>query len=260
MVNHHLSAEAPDTGSRTRTRTRTPHASHGRLHLLLSLISLVVVLVSVNRKSGSTLAFVADNEFLRWAEVDNMVLGLCTVVLYHLVTAHLRSEGQRNEGQPSRPVATAVLGVLLVVGAYTYALSFGDHEVTNYLNGRFCSGSSSTLCGIVAFNDDVFSDILFLAGFTVLNVVTMLTQSLFPSPRPMRPLDNLLIGLNALFIAAGITANLAFEKAVFDPFVVGATAVLALVLLKRSPRQPILRYYAVAYTLGILATAVLKSL
>ncbi|MFE7752192.1 hypothetical protein [Streptomyces sp. NPDC057428] len=229
--------------------------THGRLHLLLSLISLVVVLVSVNRKHGATLAPVADNGFLRWVELNNMVLGLCTVVLYHRVAVHLTNAAPR-----PRRGSDAALGIFFVVGAYLYALSLGDHEITNYLHGRFCSATSSAQCRVVAFNDDVFSDLLFLAGFTALNVTIMLTQVLHPSTRPLRPLDNGLIVVNALFVGAAITANLAFEKAGFDPFVVAATAVLAVILLARAPRQPMLRYYAVAYTGGVVATALATAL
>ncbi|MEU6602821.1 hypothetical protein [Streptomyces flaveolus] len=228
--------------------------AHGRLHLLLTLDSLVVVLISVNRKADGTLAYVADNQFLRWVEIDNMVLGLCTVLLYYLVAAHLV-----RDARPRRRGGLLALGALFTAGAYLYALSLGDHEVTNHLHGRFCSESLPSICRVVAFNDDVFSDAVFLAGFTLLNTTIMLAQFLFPTDRAPRPWDNVLITVNALFIGAGITANVAFEKAGFDPFVVGGTAVFALVLLWLSPRQPVLRYYGVAYGVGLLATMVIKT-
>lgn len=222
--------------------------------MLLALNSLLVVLVSVNRKSHRTLEFVADNQFLRRVEAGNIVLGLCTVLLYCLVATHLVRDSPRR-----RPGAPLTLSVMFTAGVYLYGLSLGDHEITNYLHGRFCSQSLPEICRIVAFNDDVFSDVVFLAGFTVLNTVVMVTQLLFPTDRTPRPWDNVLIVVNALFVGAAITANLAFEKAEFDPFVIAATAVLALTLLKVSPRQPMLRYYAVAYSAGLLATFVLKA-
>ncbi|MFE1450702.1 hypothetical protein [Streptomyces olivaceoviridis] len=40
----------------------------------------------------------------------------------------------------------------------------------------------------------------------------MLAQFLFPTDRAPRAWDNVLITVNALFIGAGITANVAFEK------------------------------------------------
>ncbi|MFE1199010.1 hypothetical protein ACFW6E_40835 [Streptomyces olivaceoviridis] len=90
-----------------------------------------------------------------------MVLGLRTVLLYYLVTAHL----VRDARSPRRGGLLA-LGALFTAGAYLYALSLGDHEVTNYLHGRFCSESLPPICRVVAFDDDVFSDAVFLAGFT----------------------------------------------------------------------------------------------
>ncbi|MGW3498648.1 hypothetical protein [Streptomyces sp. NPDC001020] len=56
----------------TEPRVGPGRLAHGRLHLLLTLNSLVVVLVSINRKSSGTLAFVAENGFLRWVEINNM--------------------------------------------------------------------------------------------------------------------------------------------------------------------------------------------
>ncbi|WP_409467905.1 hypothetical protein [Streptomyces sp. HC307] len=131
--------------------------------------------------------------------------------------------------------------------------------VTNCLHGRFCSESLPAICRVVAFHDDVFSDVVFLAGFTLLNTTVMVTQFLFPTDRSPRLWDNVLITVNALFAGAGITADPAFEKAEFDPFVIGATAVLALALLKISPRQPMLRRYGIAYTVGLLATVLIKT-
>ncbi|MFE7403521.1 hypothetical protein [Streptomyces sp. NPDC057557] len=252
MISHPSLTQVPHTGPRS--APRPGRLAHGRLHLLLTLNSLVVVLVSVNRKSGSTLAFVADNGFLRWVEIDNMLLGLCTVLLYYLVAAHLVTDSRHR-----RHGATVALGTLFTTGAYVYALGLGDHEITNYLHGRFCSESLPAICRVVAYNDDVFSDVVFLTGFTLLNTTVMLTQFLFPTDRAPRRWDNVLITVNALFIGAGITANLAFENAGFDPFVIGVTAVFALVLLKISPRQPMLRYYGIAYTVGLLATALIKT-
>ncbi|MGW0515013.1 hypothetical protein ACWC4C_23245 [Streptomyces olivaceoviridis] len=90
-----------------------------------------------------------------------MVLGLRTVLLYYLVTARLV-----RDARPRRRGGLLALGALFTADAYLYALSLGDHEVTNYLHGRFCSESLPPICRVVAFDDDVFSDAVFLAGFT----------------------------------------------------------------------------------------------
>ncbi|MEO6082501.1 MAG: hypothetical protein ABIQ18_05275 [Umezawaea sp.] len=230
-------------------------AMHRKLHFLLALTSLQIVLVSVNRLSGLTLSYVAPNEFLRWIDLLNMVLGFVSVLVYFLLARHLVDVSDR-----PRTSAHRALDVVFVVGAYLYASSYGSHEVTNYLHERFCWTSTTDLCRIIGYNDDGFSHYLFFAGFIVLNLVVMLTQAVSPDDRPSSALDNVLVVVNALFISTGIVANLGFEVIGLDLYVVAAVAVLAVVLLRRHPRQLVLRYYAVAYVVGLVATVAIKSI
>jgi hypothetical protein len=236
------------------TTARTPSApttvSHRTMHLLLAIQSLVVVLVSVNRLSSGTTGYVATNEFLRWVDLNNMILALVSLVAFYLLKVHLDGPAPRRD-----------LGVAFIVGAYLLAASYGSHEVTNYLHVRFCpNGTVTDFCRVVVYNDDEFSHYLFFAGFTIINVVVMLTQVANPDPRPPSVGDNVLIAVNAVFIGAGIFANLAFEEIGLDLYVVAAIAVFSVALLWRFPKQPILRYYTVAYLIGLAATAVTKLL
>jgi len=224
--------------------------SRRRLHVLLCIQSVIVVLLSVNRLSSATTGFVASNEFLRWVDLDNLVLALATLIAAYLLIQHLAYDSPRRDG-----VAHRALGLTFFFGAMLYALSYGEHEVTNYLHGRFCidagGASGNRLCEIIAYHDDQFSHYVFFAGFTIISVAIMLTQVLFPDDRPSTVADTVLIAFNALFIAAGIIANLGFEEIGLDLYVVAAVAVLAVILLIRQPRQLILRYYAIAYVIGL---------
>jgi len=221
------------------------------LHALLGVQSLVVILVSVNRLGSWSDGYVAGNEFLRWVDLNNMILALVSLVAFYVLREHLASIDDR-------PVANRALGVAFIIGGYLLAASYGTHEVTNYLHVRFCATPADRLCEIIAYHDDGFSHLMFFAGFTVINLVIMLTQVAFPSRTAPTVADTALIALNALFIGAGIVANLAFEEIGFDLYVVAAIAALAITLLWRQPRQPILRYYAVAYVVGLVGTAVAK--
>ena len=229
---------------------------HRVLHVLLGVQSLVVVLVSLNRLGSWTQGYVSANEFLRWVDLNNMALALISLVAFHLLREHLSDPPERL----GRRAAHRALGVAFIVGAYLLAASYGSHEVTNYLNGRFCSAGDTTdrLCEIIAYHDDGFSHVMFFAGFTMINIVIMLTQVVNPTDAPLTIVDNVLIVVNALFIGAGIFANLAFEEIGLDLYVVAAIAALALALLWRGPRQPVLRYYAAAYLVGLVATALVK--
>jgi hypothetical protein len=178
-----------------------------------------------------------------------MILALVSLVSFYLLKTHLEGPSPRRS-----------LGVAFIIGAYLLAASYGSHEVTNYLHVRFCpDGSADTdICRVIIYNDDGFSHYIFFAGFTVINVVIMLTQVAHPDPRPLSLADDVAIVVNALFIGAGIFANLAFEEIGLDLYVVAIIAALSVALLWRYPKQPILRYYTVAYLVGLVATTVAK--
>lgn len=71
-------------------------------------------------------------------------------------------------------------------------------------------------------------------------------------------MDSGILIFNGLFIGLGIFANLAFEEIGFDLTVVFLLGILALGLLWRYGRQPLLVYYSTAYTLGLIATVFYK--
>jgi hypothetical protein len=153
-----------------------------------------------------------------------------------------------------------VINLIFIIGLYLVAVSYGTHEVTNYLHVRFClSDESSPLCRIIIFNDDEFSHWVFFSGFILVNTAIMVLQLIFPYRGRLAGQDWALLALNGLFIAAGIFANLAFEEIGLDLYVVAVLAVAALVLLWQRGWQPLLIYYAIAYNLGLVATALYKS-
>jgi hypothetical protein len=228
----------------------------GRLHALLGVQSLVIIFGSINRLGTFTLAYVAANEFLRWVDLVNMiVLPLISMVAFYLLKKEVEYDGPRREGRRH-----LLINVAFIVGIYLLAASYGDHEVTNYLHSRFCpDGATSDLCRIVIFNDDEFSHWLFFAGFAIVNGALLFLQVLFPHRRGLSGRDVALLLFNALFIAAGIFANLAFEEIGLDLYVVALLTGLSAMLLYRHRRQPLLIYYTAAYTAGLLATVIYRS-
>jgi hypothetical protein len=230
----------------------SPATPYRTLHLLLTAVSLTLVLLSVNRRTGLTLSFVAPNEFLRWTDLNNMVLGMVTVLLYYAINTHLTGAG------PGRFTRFPPHGPVFALAAYLYACSYGMHEITNYLNSRFCMNRSDAVCRIVDFNDNEFSHYLFFSGFILLNASVVMAQLHVPATAPLTRVDNVLLVLNAAFVAAGIAANLAFEQIGIDLYVVAAVALGSLAAAHRLPGQPILRYYNVGYVGGLLLTAALR--
>jgi hypothetical protein len=228
------------------------------VHWLLTVQSVVVLLVAVNRRSDLTTGYVSGNEFLRWVDLINMlVLPVASLVASLLLKRWLEARVPAAEGWRGRRGVLA-LDLVFMLGVYVLAASYGTHEVTNYLNIRFCEGDAGRLCEIVAFNDDSFSHWLFFAGFVVINAVLLALQALTVGVRAASRLDIALIAANALFIATGIFANLAFEETGFDLPVVGLLFAIAAVAWWRSGARPLFVYYTVAYGVGLLATGAYK--
>lgn len=240
--------DAPVPTSNT-SRSLTP------IHILLSVQSLVVILVSVNRLTTLTTGYVTANEFLRWVDFNNMlVLPLISLLAFYLLKKHIERGILVYHGPWHLSVNLA-----FVVGIYLTGVSYGDHEVTNYLHIRFCAEEpTSDLCRIIIFNDDAFSHWLFFAGFVLVNASLLLIQLLFPYSTPLTQEDVAMLIGNGFFIGLGIFANLAFEAIGFDLYIVAALALLALGLLWHKGPQPLFVYYSTAYGLGLIATGTLK--
>jgi hypothetical protein len=148
-----------------------------------------------------------------------------------------------------------VWNLVFIIGVYLTAVSYGDHEVTNYLHVRFCEPDpGSDLCRIVIFNDDEFSHWLFFAGFIMVNTAILFLQAVFPHQGTVSGRDIGLLMLNSLFLGLGVMANLGFEEIGLDLYVVALLAFVATFLLWRSGKQPMFIYYTTAYWLGLLGS------
>lgn len=228
-----------------------------RIHTLLAVQSLVAILVSINRLGTWTLGYVLPNEFLRWVDFHNMlVLPLVSVVASYLLKKTIEYDSPQRESKTH-----IAWNLVFLVGLYLLAASYGDHEVTNYLHQRFCAtDTSSDLCRIVIFNDDEFSHWLFFTGFAMGNAAILFIQNLFPHREPLTNTDLGLLALNALFLGAGVLANLGFEEIGLDLYVVMLLALISTYLLWRRGRQPMFVYYTLAYWLGLIGSLIAQVL
>jgi hypothetical protein len=215
---------------------------------------LVAILVSLNRLGTWTLGYVLPNQFLRWVDFNNMlVLPLISLVAFYLLKKTL----EQNSPDTAASHPPLFLNLVFIVGVYLLAASYGDHEVTNYLHARFCaSDSTSDLCRIVIFNDDEFSHWVFFTGFVMVNAALLFFQLRFPQREKVSAGDTALLLLNAVFLGAGILANLGFEEIGLDLYVVAILALLSTWLLIRRGRQPLFIYYTAAYWLGLITSII----
>ena len=228
-----------------------------RIHALLGVQSLVAILVSINRLGSWALGYVLPNEFLRWVDFNIMLmLPLISVVASYLLKKTIEYDSPQRDGK-----AHVAWNLVFIVGLYLLATSYGDHEVTNYLHARFCAtDTASDLCRIVIFNDDEFSHWIFFTGFVMINTSILFIQGIFPFRGEIRTADFAFLGLNALFLGAGVLANLGFEKIGLDLYVVAILAFLSAYLLWRRGKQPMFVYYTIAYGLGLIASVFAQAL
>lgn len=231
-----------------------------RIHLIFTGLTSVIILLSLNRLTPWTSGYLQPYEFLRFLDFNAMIpIPLLTVLLYYLILREVTRD---------HPFTKTKLYMWLflafITGVYLFGASSGTHEVTNYLNTRFCDRGRVTtqLCQIIAYNDDEFSHYVYYSGLVLMNVVLLLTQYHIAFKTPMKSRDVAGITANALFIALGIFANLAFEEIGIDLWVFTFLAILSLYLWysrrKLIKSYPIILYSGIAYTVGVVSTSLYK--
>jgi hypothetical protein len=232
----------------------------GMIHVLLTGISTTIIILSLNRLTLWTQAYLSPYEFLRFLDFNAMLpIPLISVMLYFF----LLREIIRNPSFYQTKQFTRYF-LLFLIGVYFFAAGSGVHEVTNYLNIRFCdSGDVQTaLCRIIGFNDDTFSHYLYYFGFIMLNTALMLIEYRNPREKSITYQNILHLSVNALVIAIGIFVNLAFEENGIDLVFFAGVMLFSLYLLffrRQSYRTlPVTMYLAIAYTVGVFSTLLYK--
>lgn len=230
-----------------------------KIHFLLTGLSIVILLLSLNRLTSFTLSYLQPYDFLRWLDFNAMIpIPLLSIILYYLLLREVIYESSFKKTK-----LYIFLFLLFITGVYLFGASSGNHEVTNYLNTRFCKSGAvdSPLCNIIAYNDDEFSHIIYYLGFVFMNVVLLLMEYNMPRKARMVKRDYIFVSANALFIGLGIFANLAFEEIGIDLYVFGFLMALSLYLLyskKIVSKLPLTYYFAVSYTVGVVGTGIYK--
>ena len=227
-----------------------------RIHILLGIQSIIGILVSLNRLGPWTLGYVLSNQFLRWVDLNNILLSLASLVALYLLKKTIEYDSPAREGGTQ-----LAWNLVFIVGVFITAASYGDHELTNYLHQRFCSTeTTSDLCRIIIFTDDEFSHWVFFTGFVMVNTAILFLQNIFPYREKISSSDIALLTLNALFLGAAILANLGFEEIGLDLYVVTLLALISTYLLWRRGRQPMFIYYTIAYWLGLMTSLIAQAL
>lgn len=230
-----------------------------RLHLLFTLTSLSVLLVTLERFSFTTMVVLQPYSFLRLHEVVQMLLIILITVL---IPFFILKEVTHNFELLKTKKGTA-LGTLFITGVYFYATGNGAHEIASYLFNTFCDVRffTSTLCGSMFFNDYYFGNILYFVGAGMMSIPLLLFERIKPKNHAMNR-DLGLVVVNAVVYATAIVAYAAFDRVlvgvVYAVTMMLITDLLLLTAKKPWRSLPFTLYTSVCYTLGALIALLLR--
>lgn len=230
-----------------------------RLHLLLTLTSLSVLLVTIERFSFTTQITLQPYSYLRLHEVFQMaVVILLTVLIPFFILKEVTHGFELLKSKRG-----TVLATIFITGVYFYATGNGAHEIASYLFNTFCDVKhfTSMVCGSMFFNDYYFGNILYFIGAVLMTIPLIL----FERANPKNKAENSDVGLivvNALVYALAIIAYAAFDRVlvglVYSLIMMAVIDGLLLTAKKPWRSLPYTTYLAITYTLGTIVALLIR--
>ncbi len=182
-----------------------------RLHLLLSLNSLAVVLVSLERFSFTTRVLLQPYQFLRLHEALQIgVLILATVLIPFFLFREVTGNFSLLAKDKRRGM---VLGSVFLAGIYFYASGNAFHELASFLFNQYCdvTSVSGQLCASLFFNDYYTGNVLYFIGAFLFTLALILLEVVQPRLL-MTKRDLWLLVPNSLIYALAIVAYAGFDR------------------------------------------------
>jgi len=222
-----------------------------RLNVLLTLASLNVLLVTIERFSFTTQVLLQPYSFLRLHEV----LQIATLILFTVIIPVFVLREVTHGFDTLKTRAGMALLVCLVIGIYFYATGNGIHELASFQLNTFCpeTAAPSVICQGMYFNDYYFGNGLYFIGAFLMNTALIVLEGIQPLATASRR-DMIITTVNALVYSLAIIAYAAFDVVVVG-LVFTVISMLTIDLLLWRSRQPVATrpftyYAAVAYTIG----------
>ena len=230
-----------------------------RLHILLTLSSLNVILVSIERFSPTTQILLQPDNFLHLHELLQMTtLILFTVIIPAFVLHYLTDNFSllRSRGG-------ALLGLLFLVGVYFYATGNGLHEVASFLFNQYCPTDQfdSAICKSMFADDYYVGNILYFIGAWAFTVPLLIFEQMRPHDRMSRS-DIVLVVVNAIFWALAIIAYAGFDRVLVGFVFAVIMLITVLLLFIRAQRDyrtlPYTFYTILVFALGLAGSIIVR--
>ena len=230
-----------------------------RLNYWLTLSSISVLLVTVERFSPTTKIILQPYSFLRLHEVVQMLLIiLSTVLIPFMVFLELSRKNSTRKGNQA-----VILSVIFITGIYFYATGNGVHETASYIFNSFCDTAriEAGFCGSSFFNDYYFGNILYFFGGYLMTIVLILLERK-NNPTDFDRKNWIILLVNSVIFAFAIFAYSAFDRVLVGLIYSLATTLTILLLLvssdKRVNQLPYTTYAFVTYALGTTASLIVR--
>jgi hypothetical protein len=231
-----------------------------RINLLLTLSSLVVVLVTIERFSFTTKIILQPYSFLRLHEV----LQIATLILFTVLIPLFALREITHNFETVKARNGMALMAVFITGIYFYATGNGIHELASFQLNSFCPDNSATpslVCQGMFFNDYYFGNGLYFIGAFLINTSLIILECMRPSA-PFNRNDLIITTANACIYSLAIIAYSAFDLVVVGlVFTIISMLTIDLIFwLSKRPLAtiPFTYYGAVAYTIGGILSIVLR--
>lgn len=254
-----------------------------RLHILFSLSSLAVILVSIERFSFTTHVLLQPYDFLRLHEaVQITVLILATVIIPFFVLKEvthdfsLLTQGSKRNGYSANLVETEeyprdlpnrqknlFMAALFIAGIYFYASGNAYHELASFLLNQYCdpTHTAGLQCQGMFFNDYYIGNGLYFVGALLMTIIPILFEVAHPRFL-MKRSDFFLLIPNVLFYALGIIAYAGFDRVLVGLVWSLATMLVVLAILfihrKEAKRLPVTSYTALIYVIATIVSCIIR--
>ena len=230
-----------------------------RLNLILTLTSLSVLLVTVERFSFTTKILLQPYNFLRLHELVQMVFIILFTVILPFLALHEISDNfkllQKKGG--------LLLGTLFIVGIYFYATGNGVHEIASFFFNNYCDTKNivGNLCNGLFFNDYYLGNILYFIGAALYTIVLFVLERQNPAKQFERK-DKIMLFINALIFSFAIFAYAAFDRVLvglaYSIFLAIVSLGFLLTAKKDFFRLPYTMYATVCYVLATIASLIVR--
>jgi 4-amino-4-deoxy-L-arabinose transferase-like glycosyltransferase len=229
-----------------------------KLHILLTLTSLNVLLVTIERFSFTGRIVLEPYNFLRLHEVVQMlVIILITVLLPFYILKEVS-----NNFDYLKTKRGFYLALMFIIGIYFYATGNGVHELGSYIFNSFCPTVNFTqeFCKSSFYNDYYFGNGLYFVGAFLFSIALLLIEQANPQKRGLSKKDITYFCINAVVYALAIFAYSAFDRVYVGLiYTVITTAVVDYLFLRKRKnfkQYPLTFYSALTYTMGGVASLI----